>query len=671
MQEKHDGDARPSSNGVKQARNKSFLNRIRNSFSKKNQAILEARNETERLWNTVGYHRITGGFFYSYILMIGGAVIGLLTVSTILPMFLPYPEINGYKNIVTGTILGFWFGIFDLNMGGGGGFSDGVSRFIGQYSDTNPRRAVKYIQFYIWYQMSTGIIQVKIFVCLGCFFFVNTGFAYLSWFIIAESLAQYPGMLMIMEASLKAFQRGDKTAWLSWLQDTVFQVTINIIFLIIGKWWGGNDPAVGELMGITIFWILSQFVDDWINLAVGGKMFAKVLEPFGIKLREIFSLNFDKDVVKECLKYTGKQWIGSQIGGFIGMIINLYVLLVFPSMAFWTGLMTIANAFGNLARMQGPMMGSAVPAFSESFNNGKIELCRYFIHNSLKYFGFITGFMAVSLAVLSSRIIEFLVIAFPDLQYYVLASVLVPSVIFVEAASPINGLADKIFNACHRPLTPIIIGYILTPLGYTMQFLFLWLCVFERMLPIWVLLIYPGFVVSCVRTVISFAWIQKSLIKIDYKRIAWQVIGAPVLAAVSYGLALFVISYTLWPALNGLFSTFIASVAGVQAGTQYGVLGGSLVVLFLTLFLFPGGLYAPFLSIFGGWDEFTLEEFHKCAQISGPSKGITMFVYNSFKLFARFSKLHNKFPMNDYAKVQKEAEELIAEGKANKILGKK
>ncbi len=329
------------------------------------------------------------------------------------------------------------------------------------------------------------------------------------------------------------------------------------------------------------------------------------------------------------------------------------------------------NAFGNLARMQGPMMGSAVPAFSESFNNGKIELCRYFIHNSLKYFGFITGFMAVSLAVLSSRIIEFLVIAFPDLQYYVLASVLVPSVIFVEAASPINGLADKIFNACHRPLTPIIIGYILTPLGYTMQFLFLWLCVFERMLPIWVLLIYPGFVVSCVRTVISFAWIQKSLIKIDYKRIAWQVIGAPVLAAVSYGLALFVISYTLWPALNGLFSTFIASVAGVQAGTQYGVLGGSLVVLFLTLFLFPGGLYAPFLSIFGGWDEFTLEEFHKCAQISGPSKGITMFVYNSFKLFARFSKLHNKFPMNDYAKVQKEAEELIAEGKANKILGKK
>jgi hypothetical protein len=620
----------------------------------------------------VGYHRITGGFFYSYILMIGGAVIGLLTVSWLLPEFLPYPEINGYKSIVTGTILGFWFGLFDLNLGGGGGFSDGMSRFIGQYASTDPRRAVKYIQFYVVWQMISGVIQVSLFVLLSTFYFIHTSFAHLAWFIIAESLAQYPGMLMIMESALKAFQRGDKLAWLSWLQDTVFQVTINIIFLIIGKWWGSTNPAVGELMGITVFYILSQFMDDYINLALGSYMFSKILKPYGIKIRDIFSPQFDKKIVRECLVYTGKQWIAGQIGGFIGFFVGLYVLMVFPSMAFWIGLMLIPNALGNLVRMQGPMMGSAVPAFSESYNNGKKELCRYFIHSSLKYYGFITLFMAVSLAVMASRLIDFIIIAFPNMQYYTLASVLVPSVILVEALSPLTGLPDKLFNACHRPLTPIVLGWILTPLGYFMQFLWLYMTVFTNTLPIWTYLMYPGFIVNLVRTIIAFWWIQRSLIKIDYKRIAWQAIIAPALAAVAYGLALYGICYSLWPALNSLFEWIIVTITGnAQTGLQYGVLAGSLVIIFLVLFVFPGGLYAPFSGLFGAWDDFTLEEFHKCALISGPSKGITMFVYNSFKFFSRFSPWYNKFPMNDYTLVQKEAGELIAEGKANKILGKK
>ncbi len=667
-----DETARPTpEKGGDGAPRKTFVSRIVGKFSKKQQAVLEARDHEEELWNTVGYHRITGGFFYSYILMIGGAVIGLLTVSWLLPEFLPYPEINGYRSIVTGTILGFWFGLFDLNLGGGGGFSDGMSRFIGQYASTDPRRAVKYIQFYIVWQMISGVIQVTIFVFLAIFYFPHTSFAHLSWFIIAESLAQYPGMLMIMEASLKAFQRGDKLAWLSWLQDTVFQVTVNIIFLIIGKWWGANNPAVGELMGITVFYILSQFMDDYINLALGSVMLSKILKPYGIRIRDLFNPQFDRRIVKECLSYTGKQWIAQEIGGLFGFIINLYVLMVFPSMAFWVGLMMIPNALGNLARMQGPMMGSAVPAFSESYNNGKKELCRYFIHSSLKYYGFVTCFMGVSLAVLSGRLIEFIVIAFPDLQYYTLASVLVPSVILVEAMSPLTGLPDKLFNACHRPLTPIVLGWILTPLGYFMQFLWLYLTVFTNTLPIWTYLMFPGFIVNLVRTIIAYWWIQRTLIKIDYKRIAWQAIIAPALAAAAYGLALYGICYSAWPALNSLFGWIIGSVAGAEAGLQYGVLGGSLVIIFLVLFFFPGGLYAPFSGLFGAWDDFTLEEFHKCALISGPSKGITMFIYKSFKFFSRFSPWYNKHPMNDYALVQKEAAELIAEGKANRILGKK
>ncbi|MBN2151919.1 MAG: hypothetical protein JW839_10760, partial [Candidatus Lokiarchaeota archaeon] len=240
------------------------------------EVAVDGKLTAEDMWNQVGYHRITGGVFYSYILLIGGAVLGLVTVGLIAE-FLPYPEINGYKGIV-GALLGFWFGLLDLNLGGGGGLSDSMARFIGQYSDTNPRKALEYLKFYIWWQMLTGLAQVTI-IAVICFTVLpHTSSAYLIWMILAQSLVQYPGMLMIMEAALKSFQRGDKTAWLSWLQDTVFQLSVNIIFLIIGKAWGASDPRVGEIMGITIFYILSQFVDDYINLAIGAKMFGNLLK---------------------------------------------------------------------------------------------------------------------------------------------------------------------------------------------------------------------------------------------------------------------------------------------------------------------------------------------------------------------------------------------------------
>jgi O-antigen/teichoic acid export membrane protein len=648
-----------------------LVDKVKKKFSGKKAVVLEAHNEREELWNTVGYHRITGGFFYSYILLIGGALVALLTVSVILPIFMPYPQITGYQNIVTGTILGVWVGMFDLNMGSGGGLSDGVTRFIGQFADTNPRRALRFMSFYIWWEMWMGLVKVTLFMSLALFFFVHTSFAYLVAFIIPQVLVNYPGMCGIMSSALNSFQRGDKNALLGWLNSTVFSNTIKLVFLVIGKWWGDTHPVYGELMGITIFYCISGLIDNFVPFLIGAPMFAKVLKPRGLRLREMFDPRMDRTVIRQCLSYTGKQWIASQAINIFNYFLNLWIFIQLPSWVFWTGLLSIINVFGNLASMQGGMMNSTVPAFSESFNNGKKELCRYFIHNSLKYYTFITGFFVVSLVVLSSNIIKNLVIAFPGLQYYEMATVLVPSVILTSVISPLQGLPAHIFNACHRPLSPYILNLITTPTGYVFMFLFLYLCVWTNTLPVWVYMMYPGFFNGIIYTIIAFAWIQKSLLKIDYKKIAWQVIISPLLAAACYGFVLWGLSLTLWPWLNNVFTVIIATAShSVNDGNQYGVLVGSLIMLFAVLFAFPGGIYAPFSGLFGAWDEFTLEEFRKCALIAGPSKGITMFIYKSFKTFSRISPWYKKFPMNDYDVVQREAEELVAEGKANAILGK-
>ncbi|MHA1338527.1 MAG: hypothetical protein ACTSRZ_02875 [Promethearchaeota archaeon] len=625
--------------------------------SKKKEKI---KIDTETLWNEVGYHRITGGVFYSYILLIVGAVIGLGTVA-IIAEFLPYPEINGYKTL-TSSILGFWFGLLDLNLGGGGSLSDGMARFIGQYADTNPKRSMKYIQFYIWFQMWTGVLQVTIIYITVFYYFENTNLAYLSYFILAQTLVQYPGMLMIMEDSLKAFQRGDKTAWLSWMQDTVFQVSINIICLIIGKYWGASNPRIGELMGITIFYILSQFLDDWFNLLIGAKMFSKVMKQRGIEhgFFRLFIPDFDKEVVLEALKFTGKQWIGNQIKGFIGYLIGLYILVITPQMASWQGLLLIPQFLGHLVAMVN--LGSpAVPAISESYNNGKEELARYFIHDTFKYYVFITLWMAVPLMVMTPRILETIMnLEFvKGLENYQAGLIMIPWFMLNSGTGWLRALWSKIFVACDKPMPPIYIDYLFTIPGYGFQFLFLYLTVETNILPVWFILFMPAFLNDSLKMIVGYIWLQKTTIKINWRQMAWQVAIAPILASVAYAIVLYIFQFTIWPLLD---------MIATAAFGEIGPLIIAFIILLCILFVFPAIFFGPFYSLFGGWDDFTIEEFRKCAIISGPSKFITMMLYKICYKFHKLSPWGNKYPIANYELVKKQVEELVEEGKANRLL---
>jgi O-antigen/teichoic acid export membrane protein len=170
---------------------------------------------------------------------------------------------------------------------------------------------------------------------------------------------------------------------------------------------GIQQSANWRNYGITIFYILSQFLDDWINLFIGSKMFSNLMKRRGIDhaMRELLSPKFDKAVVKEAFIFTGKQWLGGQVKGLIGYFINLYVIMITPQMASWSGLLLIPNFLGHLVSMVNLTSGS-VPAISESYNNGKKELAQYFIHDMFKYYVFITMWMAVPLMVMTPHILE-------------------------------------------------------------------------------------------------------------------------------------------------------------------------------------------------------------------------------------------------------------------------
>jgi hypothetical protein len=104
----------------------------------------------------------------------------------------------------------------------------------------------------------------------------------------------------------------------------------------------------------------------------------------------------------------------------------------------------------------------------------------------------------------------------------------------------------------------------------------------------------------------------------------WQSLGAPLLA----GLVHF--AFLRW--IGGLIWT------GDQITS----------VLILTLAILPSyPIFAFIYGLFGGWDDATLEEVHRAIEISTLVKPFAWLFWKSTALGARFSPLHNRFPISN------------------------
>jgi len=273
-------------------------------------------------------------------------------------------------------------------------------------------------------------------------------------------------------------------------------------------------------------------------------------------------------------------------------------------------------------------------------------------------------FMATPLIVLSTKIIDVVLnsgILGGNLANYRAGLVMTPVVMIFAASGQWRSWWSRLFVACNKPLPPVWLNYAFTPSGYVLQFLFLYWCVDTPTLPVWMLVLgMPGFINNVAQTIVGYIWFQRSILKIGYKQMFWQCAMAPILTAACYAGVLVLFQLFLWPPLEALFV--------IIAGAQWGPFVLAFLVLMMILFLFPSVFMCPFYSFWGGWDEFTLEEFRKCMLISGPSKGLMNMMYKISLWVAKRSPLHNKFPLANYELVTKQLQELIDEGRATKLM---
>ncbi len=127
----------------------------------------ERKESPAELWEKIGFHKPLAGFWYNLIFSLISMILGLFISGVIVNIFYPYPESNGYRN-VTGGIFGLLFTIFDL------GTHMTMDRFIAEARIKNPARMLNYIQYFVWYQAFTGLVQVTV-VSIYALFIVPNG----------------------------------------------------------------------------------------------------------------------------------------------------------------------------------------------------------------------------------------------------------------------------------------------------------------------------------------------------------------------------------------------------------------------------------------------------------------------------------------------------------------
>ena len=327
-------------------------------------------------WEAIGFQRALGRELWQIIIEQINNALYLFIMMYLIPIIQPFPEIIGYNGVAAGLFTVFYVA-FDT------GTNFGIFRFISEYRIKDTNRMLQYIGFYLRYQMLTGIIQITLLSWFTFAVVIQGNYAYLTWMLLLILQKQWPGMLNIFKTVLSGFQHHAKVEILNLMQGQIVERLSMIGFVLIGRWFGETNPAVGIIMGICIFTHIGNYVDDIIFGFISGYYVNKILKKYmNLSLRDVFSVKISKDVLKEMIFY-GVQ--GSLLPIF-STAVSTFTLLAYtqeiPSYISWSALVSYGSMFSGVVSQFGDFaLGTSI---AESYSNGKKKLAEFYVTYSLR-----------------------------------------------------------------------------------------------------------------------------------------------------------------------------------------------------------------------------------------------------------------------------------------------
>lgn len=591
----------------------------------------EKKENTEDLWDEIGFHKTLAGFWFNLLYTLVGILISSFLMGTLMYLFYPYPESIGYRDVAF-TSFQLIFVAFDL------GTASIMDRFLGEENIKNPEKMLQLIQYFIWYQMITGLIQITTVIVYAVFFATKSNLAYASYIMIIAGTTQYPGFLGVFRNVLGSLQQYNKTQTLNFLTGTIVQRLTEVGFIFLFRYIGAQNPQIGELMGITIGSAIGLYVDDFIAMLVSAWYFSKAMQKYGIRPKDCFRPDFSWKDVKPVFTFALKTGIPGLVGPSLNLI-NLTIWLTYvPHYTSFLIIFSIGASIPDIVNWFG--VPAITPLISESYLNGKKNLSQYYIGQFLRFRFLLDGFFS-PLMIILVPVIPIAWTAMGMDNYMLGAAVIIPRLIMI-IFQHIADIPGQVLFGANRPNWAIIAGFLNNVLNTV--FLFLLLGVWD--LPsqfgftaiVWIYICYT-LPLGLIFTIASYTWVHKKVlpIKIPVKQIFFGII-----------LPSFLTFFLMYMGKAFIFDPVLAATNFYLAALA------TIPVLALVMIFF----YFPMTAILGGWDPINLEEFRKTAWMSGPSKFVVMPLYWLLKKVTKKSPLHGRFQMST-ENVIKDAQELL------------
>lgn len=565
-------------------------------------------------WEDVGFHRPLGGFLLAFMLGLLMFIPLIIYQNLILPVYiLPSAQALG----IWGRVVQFFnFLWLFLDMGTSAAFI----KFFAQYRVHDPRQAVKYGQIFVWWQALSGAIQVALVVLLAGTWMPQTVYALYTWSVIIHTFIQLPGFYQIGRHVLMSWQRFDYAQLLIVATSLIFPTLAQPVIVSLMVNWGKNQAIFGPAMGGLFGLGLAAYFVEFLTFLGGIFLYRRL----GYNAGLFFMAHFDWDTIKKSFRFGFFEMAGSfawAIGQAMEILITQTRLVNYTEI--W-GNWGLAQNFIFAFNAAATLFDNVMPSISESISSTYRKLSQYYSVMSYKWGGLISAFIGAVLLAVADRFI----LGASGPEFSRAAKYAIPLIIWGAIQYP-SWVGDNVQLGSNHP-------YLKAGLVASEQFI--------RILLAWLLLsrfqinaLIIAYFVGLLSKGVAAYWINH---RICYPQrfYFWQSLAAPILAGG--------VHYIILRWITGLF----------WKGDQI-----TSVLIFLVGILFSYPLFAFLYGLFGGWDDGTLSELEHAVRLSGFMRRMSWIFWKASALGARFSPLHNRFPIDIREEAIAEARQLTAD----------
>jgi O-antigen/teichoic acid export membrane protein len=554
------------------------------------------QHEASTDWEVVGFHRPLGGFFMAFFLGLALFVPIIIYQNLILPVYiLPSAQALGIWGRVVQFFNLIWT-FFDM------GTSVAFVKFFSQHRVHDPREGVKYGQVFIWWQVLSGAVQVALMVILASTVLPKTAYAIYAWSVVIHTLIQIPGFFNFYRYSFAGLQRFDYAQILDMGAELVFAIFTQPIFVTLMVLWGRHHPIFGQSLG-GLFGMGIAAYSALVITFVLGILFSKRL---GYAIKPYFLAHFDWKIVKNAFRFGVFDMLGSAAWGAGQSIEILITQSRLVNYAEVWGNWVIAQNFIYAYQVLATLYNNLMPSISEAISHARKTLCRYYSAIAYQWGGMISAMILAILLAVGPRFI----LGATGPEFVRAAGYLVPLAIWGAVQYP-SWVGDNVQRGANRP------WLIVTLVGM------------EQIIRIGLaLLLVERFQINGLIIAYFVGIIIKDLVgyfvnnKICYQQsfYPWQSLVAPILAGIVFYILLRLLGDLIWK------------------GDQI----SSILLLFIA-FLPAYPIYAFLYAFFGGWEDDTLEEVHRAAELSNFMRPLARLFWVASRLGARVSPLHGCF----------------------------